>query len=444
MRREVKRALLIGGAVAVLAAIVVASIRTAGKQERVRVYAEKAARRDITRTVKASGQVDPRVKVNISAHVIGKIEKLHVQEGDRIDAGSPFLELEKEAFLAVRDQAAAELEIARSRLRQAEIEVEDAGLRLRRMERLRGEQVASAEDLEAAELRHKSALLALEQGREAVAQAQAALDKARDDLAKTTIFAPLGGRVIALNAEQGEVVVSGTMNNPASVIGTIADLSEVLAEVDVDETEIVYVEHGQKATLEVDALPDRTYRGRVAEIGSSGFDRPQQPDVTFFKVKVLFEEQDERLRPGMSVRAAIETARSAGALVVPIQAVVERPPLADGDEHAGESGEANGESKAPEPADEIKVVFVAEDGKARQRPVETGLSDATHVEVVAGLREGEEVVTGPYRALRDLEDGGALAVRERSDDASERGRRREAGRGRGEDEDGEEDAAGDE
>jgi HlyD family secretion protein len=211
--------------------------------------------------------------------------------------------------------------------------------------------------------------------------------------------------VIALNAEEGEVVVSGTMNNPGSVIGTIADLSEILVMVDVDETEIVHVKPAQAATVEVDALPEVEYAGRVEKIGSSGYSRPQQPDVTFFKVEILLEKPDEKLRPGMSARAEIHTEKSADTLVVPIQAVVERPPLpADGSAGGGEGAAGSSEEE------EIKVVFVIEDDKARQRPVETGLSDTTGVEISSGLDAGIRVITGPYRALKNLKHGDAVKV----------------------------------
>lgn len=213
------------------------------------------------------------------------------------------------------------------------------------------------------------------------------------------------------------MVVSGTMNNPASVIGTIADLSELLAEVDADETEIVYVEEGQTARLEVDALPDREWRGTVTETGSSGFSRPQQPDATFFKVEILLDEADPALRPGMSVRAEIETAVHPDAIVVPIQAVVERSRVADeeGTADSADSADeaATGATSGADRADEeIQVVFVAVDGKAEQRPVVTGLSDETHVEIVQGLEEGERVVTGPYRELKRLKHGDAVEPRE--------------------------------
>ena len=401
-----KRVIIVIAVLFALGAIVFFSIRAGDRKKAIRVYLEEVERQDIARLVKASGEIDPRVKVNLSAHVIARIERLFVEEGDSIEAGDPVLELEKDAFVAIRDRAVAELSIARSRLRQAEIELEDNDLKLKRMQRLADEMVISSEQLESSQLQHKSAELRLEQSREAILQAQASLEKAEDDLAKTTIFAPLSGRVIELRAEEGEVVVSGTMNNPASVIGIIADLSEILAVVDVDETEVAYLELGQSVELEVDALPDDTYSGRVVEIGSSGFQRNRQPDVTFFGVKILLEEPDEILRTGMSVRARINTAEKTDVLVAPIQAVVDRPPLADEDESQGNADETAAEH------DEIRVVFVVEEEMARQRAVEIGLSDETHVEIVTGLEVGEKVVTGPYRSLKELDDGDPVKVRE--------------------------------
>jgi HlyD family secretion protein len=189
------------------------------------------------------------------------------------------------------------------------------------------------------------------------------------------------------------VVVSGTMNNPASVIGVIADMAEINAEVDVDETEIVNVKLGQEATVRVDALPGHEYKGKVVEVGSSGYNRANQPDVTFFKVKILLDHPDDNLRARMSVRAEIRTASHPGALTVPIQAVVERE---------GEKAK--------------KVVYVIEGGKARERTVQTAISDETHVELTAGVKAGEQVITGPYRTLRDLKDGDAVRVSLTSED----------------------------
>jgi len=397
------------GIVVVLAigAIVFFSMRGARRERGDRVYAEPVERRDVTQVVKASGEVRARVSVDLSAHVVAKIEELHVQEGDAVTAGQPFLELEREAFTAAAESWRAQLRQAQTGVRQAEVSLADAEVKLRRARRLDEEGIVSTEQLEASELERTSAELRLEAARDAVEQAQANLTKALDDLSKTTLYAPIAGRVVELNAEEGEVVVSGMMNNPATKIATIADLSELLAELDVDENEIVRVAPGQAVTVTVDALPERTYRGRVLEVGSSGATRPGQGDVTFFEVDVLLEDADERLRPGMSVRADIEVASREAALVVPIQAVVEREPVEDGGDGDGEEEDAG---------EEVQVVFVVADGTAHRRPVETGLSTVTLVEITAGLTEGEQVVTGPFRTLRDLEDGDAVRIVDEDED----------------------------
>jgi len=400
-----KKALIVVAVLAVLAAIVAGSLMQDRGEKGVEIDVEAVERQDIARIVKASGEIDPRVKVNISTHVVGRIERLYVEEGDWIESGQPFLQLEREAFVAARDDWQARLERARTDVRQAELDLMDAERQVRRMDRLTGEGIVPGERKEEADLARDSAELRVEQAKQSVIQAQANLDKALDDLSKTTIFSPLSGRVIELNAEEGEVVVSGTMNNPASVIGTIADLSEILAEVDVDETEIVYVEEGQPTELVVDALPDEPYAGKVVEVGSSGYTLRSQQDVTFFKVKVLLENPDGRLRSGMSVRAEIETAVHRDVPVAPIQAVVQRPPQRADVETGATLAGTDGDT--PE---EVAVVFVVEDGKAVQREVVTGISNTTHVEVGSGVEPGEEVVVGPYRTLRDLEAGDAVKI----------------------------------
>jgi HlyD family secretion protein len=382
--------------VAVLGGIVFASLHAQGRDKGEKVYAEGAERRELAQIVKATGELQPRVQVNISAHVVGKIDKLYVQEGDLIRKGQPFLRLEEQAFLAQRDQWAAQLRSTQTAVQQAEVSLADSRVKLARAQKLKAEGITTQQDLEGAQLAETSARLQLDSAREAVSQTRANLVKAQDDLTKTTIYSPLTGRVITLNAKEGEVVVSGTMNNPGSVIGIIADMAEINAEVDVDETEIVNVRLGQPATVRVDALPGREYTGKVVEVGSSGYNRANQPDVTFFKVKILLDHPDDNLRARMSVRAEIRTATRPSALTVPIQAVVER------------EGEKGGKTR--------KVVYVIDGGKARERTVATGISDETHVELTSGVKPGEKVVTGPYRTLRDLKDGDAVQVSETSED----------------------------
>ncbi|HJX28726.1 MAG TPA: efflux RND transporter periplasmic adaptor subunit [Thermoanaerobaculia bacterium] len=418
-----KKVIIAALVLAALAAIVGLSMRGAGRDKGAKVYVEEARSQSLGQVVKASGAIDPRIKVNISAHVIGKIERLYVEEGDRIEKGQPFLTLEKEAYIAERDRWAAQLRRNQTEIRQAQVSLADARLKLDRARRLQGEGIVTREQLESAELAYASAELQLEDARDAVRQTQANVDKARDDLGKTTIFAPLSGRVVALNAEEGEVVVSGTMNNAASVIGTIADLSEILANVDVDETEIVSVRPGQRATIRVDALPDRVYHGRVVKIGSSGFSKPAQPDVTFFDVEILLDNPSEDLRPEMSLRAEIETRPAASTLAVPIQAVVQRERRA-GDKSGGEVRSASADAPAApdddESESEIKVVYVVENGKVRERPVRTGVSDETRVEILEGVKPGDKVVTGPFRSLRDLKDGAAVRVTTPDEDEKDR------------------------
>lgn len=395
-----RKAIAIVAGVAVLGGIAFVSARSKGRRETTRVYVEPAERRDLTHAVKAAGQIQARVAVNISAHVIGKIEKLHVEEGDRIESGQPFLQLEREIYTALRDDARARLAMATTERKQAEVALADQEIKLARARKLVEDQISPKESLEAAELAHTSAKLRIDSAAEGVNQARAALEKAEDDLQKTTIYSPISGRVVALNAKEGEVVVSGTMNNPASVIGTIADLSEILVEIEVDETDVVHVEEGQRATVAADSLPEIEFAGRVAEVGSSGYAKPQQPDVRLFRVKVLLEQPDERLKPGMTARATIEVETKSAVVVVPLQAVVYRAPL------GAEGTTGSGATRV----EEVPALFVIDGTSARQRTVTTGISDATHVEIVAGATEGDKVVVGPYRSLKKLEEGSAVRV----------------------------------
>jgi HlyD family secretion protein len=396
--------------VAALAGIVFASLRAQGHDKGETIYAAVVERRELAQVVKATGELQPRIQVNISAHVVGKIDKLYVQEGDRIGKGKPFLHLEEQAFLALRDQWAAQLRSSQTAVQQAKVSLADAQIKLARAQKLKTEGILTQTDLETAQLAETSARLALDSANENVGQSNANLVKAQDDLTKTTIYSPIDGRVIALNAKEGEVVITGTMNNPGSVIGIIADMADINAEVDVDETEIVNIRIGQQAVLRVDALPGKEYKGKVIEVGSSGYNRTNQPDITFFKVKVLLDHPDDSLRARMSVRAEISTAAHPNTLTVPIQAVVERE----------DEGNTKGAGKDGQASKSHKVVFVITGGKtagkAHMRTVETGLSDETNVELTAGIKAGEQVVTGPYRTLRDLKDGAAVQVSQSTED----------------------------
>ncbi|HEX6178334.1 MAG TPA: efflux RND transporter periplasmic adaptor subunit, partial [Thermoanaerobaculia bacterium] len=376
-----------------------ASIRgTASKGER--VYVTPATAKQMESVVTATGQIDPKVKVNISAHVIGKIERLYFNEGDSVRRGQKLVELEKPLFLAQRDRARAELANRRIEVQRARAALANAEATYRRAESLQKQGIQAQElfDRAALELSNGRAMYA--SALEGVRQAEATLRQADEDLSRTTILSPLDGKVVQLNAREGEVVVTGTMNNPGSVIAVIADLSEILVEAEVGETEIVGIRPGQTARISVDAIPGHEYKGRVAEIGSSAAVRQTGGSgVRYFKVKVSIENPDDRLRPGMTSQVSIVTSTLANTIAVPIQAVVERVP-----------GKEDEEAEDDEETPKEKFIFLAKDGKVDMVAVQTGISDATHVAIVQGVKAGDPVVTGPFRTLRKLKDGTAVQV----------------------------------
>lgn len=391
-RGRVRRAALVGVGVAVLALILWASLRSSsGRGESVEV--EKLGRRDVISKVKATGTINPRVKVEVQAKVIGEITELPVKEGDRVRAGQVVLEIEKDQYLATRDQVRAALDQATVNLERARAELANATLTHDRTRRLREEGIASQEQLDAARLAYESAAIGVRAQEEGIRQARSAYERAIDDLERTTIRSPIDGAVTALNVEKGETAIVGTMNFAGSVLMVIGDLSEMLAEVDVAESEVVTLAVGQEATVRVDAMPDTPIQGRVAEIGSSGV---KQVDVVRFKVKVALLAPDPKVKPGMTARAEITTATAGNALALPQQAVQTRWLDANGKEVEHKEGDGSRE---------VSAVYRIARGKAERCEVKTGIHDELWVEVKEGLAEGDEVIVGPYRTLRKLKGG---------------------------------------
>jgi HlyD family secretion protein len=391
-----KRALVVGGATLLIVVIIVASIRGGGGDAE-KVYVTPAESKQIEAVVTASGPIDPKVKVNISAHVIGKIEKLYFEEGDAVRRGQKLVELEKPLFTAQRDRAVAELANRRIEVRRAEAGLNAAEITFKRAESLQRQGIQAQQLFDQARVDLANARAAYASALEGVRQAEATVRQANEDLSRTTILSPLDGKVVQLNAREGEVVVTGTMNNPGSVIAVIADLSQILVEAEVGETEIVGIRPGQPARITVDAVPDKEYAGHVAEIGSSAAIRQTGGSgIRYFKVKVAIDDPDENLRPGMTSQVAIVTSTVPNAVTVPIQAVVERVP----------AGEEEEDADAPKE----KFIFLARDGKAERTAVKTGISDATHVAIATGVKPGDPVITGPFRTLQRLKDEVAIEV----------------------------------
>jgi HlyD family secretion protein len=392
----VKKILIIGGVVALVAVIVLASIK-AGSSDGEKVYVEPVKTRKIEAVVTAPGEINPRVKINVGAHIVGKIEKLYVQEGDYVKSGQKLLDLERPAYQAQRNRASAEVANRKIEVERAKVALETAQLAYRRATSMQKQGIQAQELFDKASLDLENARAGYQSAQQGVNQAVALLQQAETDLSHTTIVAPMDGKVVQLNAHEGEVVVTGTMNNPASVIAVIADLSEILVEADVGETEIVGIKLGLPAKVHVDAIPDKEYDGQVVEIGSSGTQKASTgAGMRYFKVKVQVTNADDRLKPGMTAQASIITSSEPNAVAVPIQSVVERAPPGKG---------KGAETTTDDTAAKKKYVFLVSNGVARMTEVTTGISNATHVVIRSGLKLGDQIVTGPFRTLKNLKDG---------------------------------------
>ncbi len=352
----------------------------------------RVERGEIRSVVTATGEIQAKTHVDISSQVIARIEKLRVREGDRVARGDRLVDLERAQYASQRDRALATAAAADAEIRRARATLANTDSRVARARDLAAQKIASREFLESVELDHESARTALAAARERARESRASVAAAEDALSKTTIVSPIAGRITRVNAEEGETVVTGTMNMPGSVILTVSDLSAIEAAVEVDESAVARVRVGQKAAVRLDAFPDRELAGEVTEIADSAVKRQE---VAYFPVKVRIVGPGEGLRPGMTARARIQAESRKGVLVVPIQAIVEKK----------DAGGTSGSSSNPEGQ---KIVYRVEGGKARAATVEVGLNDETRAEILSGVREGERIAVGPYRTLKSLRDGAAV------------------------------------
>jgi HlyD family secretion protein len=403
-----KKTLIVIGVLAVLGLVIWASVRDAGPRG-VEVEVQEAELRTISSRVKATGEITPEKRVEISAKVVGEIINLPVVEGQAVSSGQLLLEIERELYESARNQARAAFRQSKVSVRRQEVQLADAQRNMRRTQQLIADGLVSQEALDAAQLALDTANVELEAQQHTVDQFRSALQRAEDDLARTTIRSPMDGTLIQLNAEQGETVVPGSTNLPGSVIMTIADMSVLLAEVEVSEVDVVNVALEQKAEVKVDALGNEPQMGRVVEIATSGRRDPTQGTIRF-RVKVALDDPDPALRPAMTAKVDVLTATSKDAVTAPIQAVVKRTLDDHGEEVKGSAAKG---------IEESDVVYVIVDGEAAIRSVETGISDELRVEIIDGLEDGEEVIIGPYRTLKNMHAGDAVAVEEREQVESE-------------------------
>ena len=368
----------------VLGAIIIFSLKSNSKNVK-EVYLEPLKKQNIMEIISASGEIQPKVKVNVQSDVIGRIEKLYFKEGDFVKKGQKLVELEKEAYLFQRDQAKAAIASALANLKVAEAQLEEAEAQKKRISALLEENLISKEIYDQTEANYKSALARVEASKEEIKRLEKYLNEAEDKLRKTTILSPLDGKVVDLILKEGEVVISGTPNIPGSTIAIIADLSQILAEVDVVESEIAKVSLGQKAKITVDAFPQKELEGVVEEIGESAF---KKVDVNYFKVKIKITENFDELKPGMTSKAKIYVEEKKDVLAVPSQAIQD----------------VKGE----------KFIFISENGKAKKVVVTTGIQDNINTEISCDIKEGSLVVTGPLRVLKELEEN--MPLKEKKED----------------------------
>ena len=417
----------IGGVLVIL--LVVANLvrSSGGKVESVQLARVRVE--DVTSRVKAPGKIEPKTQVKISADVPGKVIRLAVAEGDRVRKGQQLLQLDDTQYRAIWNQTRATLSSARARLADARASLKVAEDNYVRQRALFEQKLLSQAEWDRATATVESARSAAATAQEEIARAEAALGASSDNLNKCRFVAPFDGVVSALNVEQGEIVMIGTMNNPGTQILVVSDLSRMLVRADVDEADIVDIHFGQKTKITVDALPDTSFPGTVTEIGNTakrsltgGSD-----GQTNFEVQVVFDHSVPEVRPGMTADVEIETGTHAKTKAVPIQAVVVRTER-ELERAARKRGERKPRRSAALAAEddtvgrkekEITGVFVVKNDIATFVAVRSGIASETMIEITGDLKEGDLVVSGPYKALRELKPG--AKVKRESAGAKKRG-----------------------
>ncbi len=361
----------------------------------VEVTTATVTRQDLVSKVSANGRIEAQRKVDLSAHVMGQIINLAVREGDVVSKGDVLLQIDRAQLAASAAGAAASLNALFSDRDAARANVAEATRNYERAQRNHEEKIIPLAEFESARTALQSARANAAALDNRIEQSRAGLAGARDTLSKTTITAPMNGIVTALPVEEGEVAVIGTMNNPGTILMTISDMSVVEAVMEVDETDIPNVRVGQKATVTIDPYPNQTFAGTVTEVASSPMTAlGGGTEAINFEVKIQLENPPQNLRPGFSASADIITDTRPKALAIPIQALVVR--------------EKPDEARDPGvPAEEEEGVYALDEATQTVKfvPVETGITGDISIEITKGVTESQKIVSGPFRALREIEDG---------------------------------------
>ena len=406
------------------------------RQTGINVNVEKIQARDLESIVSASGKIQPMSSVNISAETMGKVVALEVREGDVVKKGQLLLQIDAKNLETQVQNREASLSSAKFLLEQTKGQIVNARVALKEAEDTlkRQEQMFKAGLLPRDQYdrvvndvaRQKTNLMVTEQNAQSqeqrIKQEEANLESASYDLNKLRVVAPISGIVTRRNIEIGETAVVGTMNNAGTVLLTIADLSVIETEIEVDETDIPFIQIGQPAKITIDAIPDQTFPGHVTEVGNSPIQvATGQQRATNFKVVVTVDGQVPNVRPGFTCTAVITTGTRTKVLGVPIQAMTLREVIVDDKGQMVRPEHTPGVTPSPRPtgpADlkpgqqrkEMEGVFLAKDGRAQFQPVKTGIAGEKYFEVLSGLKADDEVITGPFTSVRNLREGDQVRV----------------------------------
>jgi HlyD family secretion protein len=381
------------------------------------ISAATVKRQDLTRTVTAAGHVQARETVKVSSNVTGDLLSLSVKEGDHVRAGQVLGQIDKRLYASAVAQFRGAVASAAAQTTQADANIAQDQRNLERSRSLVGEGLSSKADLEKAETQLLLDEAARASQRQLVAQNQGQLETALYNLSRATLTAPIDGTILELYHKVGERIRGSDFSE--DVVLLMGGLSDMEVKAEVGEHEVVGIRPGNEAAVEIDAIPDKAFKGHVVAVGKNAQIKNPGTDaeVTTFFVRVGLDDPPEGGLPGMSASVSIATAMHPGALTVPIQAVTSREPPKKPDEKApGETQVARAEQGAPAVAGAkpkpVKVVFVVgSDGAAHLRVVHTGIASRTDVEILDGLTEGETIVDGPYRTLaRELKDGQSVKV----------------------------------
>ena len=400
---------------AIGAIILVLPLMGCKKDKAVSVTTDKVVRRDLTELIVANGKIQPVVQVVISPEVAGEIVALPVREGDRVKKGDLLVQIKSDTYRASRNSAESSFKSAQAGATLSRAEMDRAAAEFKRNDELFKNQLVSDSVMLDFKTSYDVARLRYTNSIHSAAQAGFSLDKAIEDLSKTTIVAPIDGTVTRLQSQLGERVL-GTSFNKGTEIMTVSDLNQMEARVDIGEVDVVLIKPGQKARLEVDAFRDKKFTGVVTEIANSSKSSASalggsssSQEATKFEVRIRINE-NTAFRPGMSVSTEIESRYVTNALTVPYAAVTTRMPKFDaGKTNTSSATMTTNSSPDNKPKDapkQIEVVFVVEADKVKMAPVKIGISDGNHWEVTEGLSEGQEFVSGSYKAVnKELEDG---------------------------------------